>query len=89
MNFSQALDAIKQGKRLRRVGWNGPDQFVFLVAGSNFITNREPLLSILGEGVEVTYLPHIDIRTQQGTIVPWLASQGDMMAEDWETVINL
>ena len=86
MNFSDALNAIKEGKRLRRAGWNGKGMFVFLVAGSNFIVNREPLLSILGEGAQVTYRPHIDMRDAEGKIVPWLASQTDIMADDWEEV---
>ena len=86
MTFSDALIAIKEGKRLRRAGWNGKGMFVFLVNGSNFIVNREPLLSILGEGAQVTYRPHIDMRDAEGKIVPWLASQTDIMADDWEEV---
>jgi len=85
-NFSDALTKIKQGHRMQRAGWNGKGMFVFLVAGSVFTVNREPLLSILGEGAEVTYHPHIDMRTADGSIVPWLASQTDIMAEDWQVV---
>ncbi len=86
MNFSNALDEIKAGKRVCREGWNGKGMFVFLVNGSNFTVNREPLLSIMGEGTEVTYCPHIDIKTADGEIVPWLASQSDLLAEDWQVV---
>ncbi len=60
--------------------------FIFLVNGSTFTVNREPLLSILGEGSQVSYHAHIDMKTAQGYIVPWLASQADMLAEDWEEV---
>ena len=84
MNFSEALVQIKEGKRLMRSGWNGKGMFVFLVNGSNFTVNREPLLSILGEGVEVTYSPHIDILNPDGKISTWVPSIGDIMAEDWE-----
>lgn len=86
MNFGKAIEAMKEGKRVSREGWNGKNMFLFLVNGSNFITNREPLLSILGDGVEVTYQPHIDMYTADKTIVPWLASQTDMLAEDWGIV---
>lgn len=86
MNFSQALEAIKDGKRVAREGWNGKRMFVFLVPGSNFAVNREPLLSILGEGTNVTYRPHIDMRDAEGKIVPWLASQTDILADDWSVV---
>ena len=87
MNFSQALDQIKFGSRVAREGWNGKGMFIFLVKGSTFITNREPLLSILGEGVEVNYCPHIDMKTADGKIVPWLASQTDVLADDWQVLL--
>ena len=86
LTFSQALELIKLGFRLQRAGWNGPEQFVFLVPGSTFVVNRPPLLGIYPEGTEVNYHAHIDIRNQQGVIVPWLASQGDLLADDWETI---
>lgn len=83
MNFGQALDALKDGKRVARDGWNGKGMFLFLVQGSNFIVNREPLMSIMGEGAEVTYRPHIDMKDAEGKVVPWLASQTDILADDW------
>lgn len=86
MNFSDALEDLKDGKRVARAGWNGKGMFIFLVPGSNFIVNREPLLSIMGEGAEVTYRPHIDMRDAEGKVVPWLASQTDILADDWEVV---
>lgn len=89
LSFSEALAAVKIGHRLQRAGWNGKGMFVFLVAGSVFKVNREPLLSILGEGTEVQYHGHIDMRTADGTIVPWLASQTDLLAEDWQIVRDL
>lgn len=86
MNFGQALEALKDGKRVARAGWNGKGMFLFLVAGSNFIVNREPLLSIMGEGAQVTYRPHIDMKDAEGKVVPWLASQTDILADDWVIV---
>lgn len=83
MSFGHALAAIKAGKRVARSGWNGKSMFLFLVNGSRFTVNREPLMSILGEGAEVNYHAHIDMRTADGTIVPWLASQTDVLANDW------
>lgn len=86
MDFSDALHNIKQGRRLTRRGWNGKNMFVFLVAGSNFIVNREPLVSILGQGTEVTYRPHIDLRAADETISVWQPSMTDLMSDDWEIV---
>ena len=84
MNFSEALNEIKNGALVKRSGWNGKDQYVFLVKGSNFRVNRPPLLGMFDEGTEITYRPHIDMKYQDGSIGVWLASMGDLMAEDWE-----
>lgn len=86
MNFSDALNALKRGERVAREGWNGKGMFLFLVPGSVFAVNREPLLSILGEGTRVEYHAHIDMKTAQGYVVPWLASQADLLSDDWNTL---
>ncbi len=86
MSFGHAIEAMKVGKRVARSGWNGKGMFLFLVNGSTFTVNREPLMSIMGEGAQVQYHAHIDMKTAQGYVVPWLASQADMLAEDWEIV---
>ena len=85
-SFSWALQQIKHGARARRRGWNGKGMFIFLVEGSEFFVNRQPLLAILGEGTLVRYHAHIDMRTATGEIVPWLASQSDLLDDDWELV---
>ncbi len=83
MNFSKALDLIKQGHKVTRAGWNGKGMFVFLVPGSVFKVNRPPLLGIYPEGKEINYRGHIDMKTADDMIVPWVASQTDILAEDW------
>lgn len=88
MNFSDALYHIKQGKRLAREGWNGKGMFVFLVNGSTFSVNRPPLLGIYPEGTMINYQPHIDMKTADGSIVPWVASQTDLLAEDWGVFVT-
>ena len=87
MEFGQVISGLKAGRRYARAGWNGKDMFIFLVPGSVFKVNREPLLTILGEGKEVEYHAHIDMKTAQGYVVPWLASQADMLANDWNEVL--
>lgn len=83
MNFSNALDELKFGKKMTRTGWNGKGMFLFLVPGSSFKVNRPPLMGIYPEGTPIDYHPHIDMRTADGTIVPWVASQTDLLANDW------
>ena len=77
---------LKEGAKVARIGWNGKGMFLFLVPGSTFKVNRPPLLGIYPEGTEINYLPHIDMRTADGKVVPWLASQTDVLAEDWVIV---
>lgn len=84
MNFSEALIEIKNGKKIARAGWNGKNMFIFLVPGSKFLVNRKPLLDIYPEGTEINYHAHIDMKTADNMVVPWLASQTDILAEDWE-----
>jgi hypothetical protein len=86
MNFSDALNSIKQGSKMAREGWNGKDMFVFLVPGSTFQVNRPPLMGIYPEGTQIDYHAHIDMRTADGQVVPWVASQSDLLAEDWVSV---
>ena len=82
--FEWALGKVKQGQRVYRKGWNGKGMFIFLVPGSTFKVNRPPLLGIYPEGTEINYHGHIDMKTVGGQIVPWVASQTDLLAEDWE-----
>jgi len=83
LDFGKALKAMKNGKKVCRSGWNGKGMFVFLVPGSHFKVSRPPLLGIYPEGTDIDYCPHIDMKTADNKIVPWLASQTDVLAEDW------
>ena len=89
LTFGQAIEALKQGKKVARAGWNGKGMFLFLVPGSTFKVNKAPLLGIYPEGTEVNYCSHIDMKTADDKVVPWLASQTDVLAEDWDIVENL
>ena len=86
--FSEALSGIKNGELWARTGWNGKSMFVFLVNGSTFEVNRPPLNVIFSEGTVIDYRAHIDMKTADGSIVTWVASQTDLLADDWEQVTN-
>ena len=86
MNFGEALKALKLGNKVSRTGWNGKGMFLFLVPGSTFKVSRAPLLGIYPEGTEINYHAHVDMKTADGMVVPWLCSQTDMLAEDWGIV---
>ncbi len=85
-DFSTALVHLKSGYKVAREGWNGKGMFIFLVPGSTFKVNRPPLLGIYPEGTEINYHAHVDMKTADNKVVPWLASQTDLLAEDWMIV---
>lgn len=80
-----AVKQMQHGSKVRRAGWNGKKgMFLFLVPGSTFKVNRAPLLGIYPEGTEIQYHAHVDMKTADGQVVPWLCSQTDLLATDWE-----
>lgn len=83
LDFGAALVAMKEGKKVARTGWNGKGMCAFLVQGSKFTTNREPLISVLGANVEVNYRPHLDLLAADGSVGTWSPSNSDILAEDW------
>ena len=82
LDFSQALDAVKSGLRLSRREWKNAG-YIYLVEGSVFTVDREPLNQFLNEGMEVTYRPHIDMMGTDGRIGTWSPSSVDLFAKDW------
>lgn len=84
MNFGQALEALKANKKVSRSGWNGKGMWLCLIPGSTFeVTEGRPLASHIPVGTKIDYCPHIDMKTADGKLVPWLASQTDVLGEDW------
>jgi hypothetical protein len=84
LSIGDAIQAMENdGAMLARKGWNGKNMFLFYVPGSTFKVNRKPLLGIYPEGTEINYQPHIDMKTADNTIVPWLCSQSDLLAKDF------
>ncbi len=68
MNFGKALDNLKSGDRIARQGWNGKGMWLAL---------QKP-----DENSKMS-LPYIYMKTACDNLVPWLASQTDILAEDW------
>lgn len=89
LDFSMALTALKSGKRVRRSGWNGKGMWLILVPGTPGASLREGSPYYAAGLRTVDIAPHIDMFTAQGTMQPgWLASQTDMLADDWEVVTD-
>lgn len=82
MNFGEAIQALKNGQMVRRAGWNGKGMHLYLEGGFSM-----PVRGGVHSGAVRKYEPVICMFTAQQKHQPgWLASQADMLAEDWEVV---
>ena len=84
MNFGDAINAMKSGLRVSRKGWNGPNQFVEIGSKFSYVSTVDN---------RIVNVNHEDIGGQafvfhgtRGIQVGWLASQADMLANDWEVL---
>ena len=86
MNFGQALEALKQGKKVTREGWNGKGMFVVRQKGyPEGIPCNKQTAEAFGyeEGSLFKVRPYLQMRCADGTHQMWLASQSDILEEDW------
>jgi len=81
-----AVRQLRNGMPVGREGWNGKGMFLYLVAGSHFSVTCTPLTGIYPAGTVLDYREHIVMRTDQGDFVPWVCSQSDLLAADWDLV---
>jgi hypothetical protein len=101
MTFSEALEQLKQGKKLKRRNWNGKNQFIFLIHGENiqtaysawmsdYWTDDDPDDDILSHFIgksDISLPDLLAIKTTSNQLqLGWLASQADMLSNDWEVV---
>jgi hypothetical protein len=89
MEFGAALAAVKAGQRISREGWNGKHMFVAFQPGYPAgIPINENTSKAIGApiGTVVAFRPYLMMFTAQGDCVPWVASQTDLLADDWVTV---
>ena len=72
LSFSDALILLKNGRKVARSGWNGKGMYITLKPGYT-------------DGVNV-YSPYLEMKTADNNLVPWLASQTDLLTTDWMIV---
>lgn len=91
MDFSKALILVKEGYRISRQGWNGTalGKRLYVVYQKGYpdgipINSNTSQATGLPVGMVCRFLPYLMMCTAQGDFVPWLASQSDILAEDWE-----
>ena len=80
MNFGEALHELKAGRRVAREGWNGKGIFIELQTPDENSKMTSPYIFIDTTGLQT------DNAASPKSRVPWLASQTDMLAEDWQDI---
>ena len=93
LTFGAAIEALKVGQRVARAGWNGKSMWLALSCGATREVHAENFWSphnaahAVSQGGRAKVLPSITMKTATGEILMgWLASQTDMLAEDWSVV---
>lgn len=92
LSFGHAIEALKAGNKVARAGWNGKGMWLYLVPANNYAAQTDAAKKYWADkgtgkhasGVPfVPYGAYIAMKTAQENVVPWLASQTDVLAEDW------
>lgn len=85
-DFGTATHLMKLGNRVQRAGWNGKGMFLYYVPAASYPMQRNNLETMGGIFPDdmVPYGAYIAMKTAQDNVVPWLASQTDVLAEDWQ-----
>lgn len=85
LTFGAAVEAMKAGHRVTRTGWNGKGMYLYMVGAG-----RYPPSTAAGRAISekykdglVPYRPYIAMLTVDQDVVPWVASQSDILGEDW------
>ena len=91
MDFSWALVAVKKGAKIQRLGWNGKEMWLVHQAGypdGISINKNTSKATGIPEGDTAYFLPYLMMKTADPgpTFVPWLASQTDILADDWQII---
>jgi len=77
INIGQAVEALKKGRRVARAGWNGKGMWLQLVSYKAEVARGS---------VVYEQSPYVEMKAADDKLAPWLCSQTDMLAEDWEIV---
>lgn len=86
--FEQALVWLKDGKKVARIGWNAPGQWIVAQKGypdGIAINANTAAATGIPEGVVEIFDPYMMLHNAQGHFVPWAPTQGDLFAADWTT----
>lgn len=83
MSFGKAIELLKEGKKLQREGWNGKGQYIELATNISYINSNKEAINVNHEAIGNKAIAFVGT---SGVQLGWLASQSDMLADDWKVV---
>ena len=83
MDFGEAIRSLKEGKKLQRRGWNGKSQYIELATNISYLNSTGMVINCNHSCIGNKAIAFIGT---SGIQMGWLASQADMLAEDWQIV---
>ena len=83
MNFGTAIEAAKNGKKIARRGWNGKSQYIQIATCISYKTEDGEIVNCDHEAIGNKAFAFVGT---SGVQMGWLASQADMLADDWYIV---
>lgn len=83
-DFGKAIQLLKEGKKLQRKGWNGKNQYIELATEISYKNNDGLIINVFHNAMDGSKA--IAFVGTSGVQIGWLASQADMLAEDWNIV---
>lgn len=89
--IGQAVKEMRDGRKVARMGWNGKGMYLVLQAGypDGIPINKNTARATgLPEGTVCKFDPYVMMKTATGSFIPWLCSQADLLAIDWELVAS-
>ena len=83
MDFGEAIQALKQGERVQRAGWNGKGQYIELAINISYKNTKNEIINAEHDAIGNKAIAFVGT---SGVQLGWLASQADMLANDWQIV---
>ena len=83
LNFGEALEELKSGKRVARAGWNGKEQYIELATSIGYVNKNGDIINVDHQDIGNNAIAFVGTR---GVQLGWLASQADMLSSDWMIV---
>lgn len=82
-DFGEAIQLVKDGFRIQRQGWNGKGQYVELATNISYVNTKGEIVNVNHDAIGNSALAFVGT---SGVQLGWLASQADMLADDWQVV---